>query len=932
MTDYKIKRQILITISISLTVIVCFAILGIYFVQRNNIEQHVSIISKAQQETFALHLESEASLLHTIIGFILEKDELQKIWLEQDRNKLLATTTSLLDEIKKRNNITHLYFHQTNSVNFLRVHNPARFGDLINRFTLKRCVETQAPTHGIELGPLGTFTLRVVHPWIINGKTIGYIELGEEISHLFPALQKQLDVQVIITIDKKHLIRQQWEEGMEMLGRTGDWDALPYCTIIDSTLKLWPDDLNNLKTFYTESHKKEVITTLGDRFYHGELLPLIDADDNLVGDVLVLCDTTEQIILLRQLVLGLAWFSSALLLCLFVFFYHYLGRVEKYISINEQENLKKQKELTSGNSKLQHEIHERIETEKMLQRSYQTQTVLNQFLHLSLESETLEELLKGFLDCLISLPFLELEPKGVVFLLQEEQNTKKLVLKAHTGVSEQLLEKCKEIPFNTCICGQTASTGKLIFTENINHCHDISFEDMKPHGHYSVPIMSGGHKVIGVFTINIKPHTPRNKKIEEILLAAASVAGGTIDRLSTELERKNLEIQLRQSQKMESIGTLASGIAHDFNNILTPILGYSQLILNKTTPESLEYDMQKSIISAAIRAKELVQQILLFSRQTEKSRKPTDMCAIAKEALKLLRSSLPNTIDMQVDTFPKNCFILADPTEIHQIIMNLCTNAHYAMIDHGGTLKIALSHETIDLDNEKLKQLNLTAGRFIVLKVADTGHGMDKQTKERVFDPYFTTREKSKGTGLGLSVVHGIVKTYNGAIFMESTPGQGTVFQIYFPIATTSPIKTKHSPHKSTENTPGGDERILCVDDEEEVVLLEKRILEELGYQVTTCTESTEAIQKFNKSPNKFDLVITDYTMPKMSGILLCQKIFTTRRDIPIILCTGFSDLISLEKANSLGFYDVLMKPIIRDTMASMVRTALDEQNKRSHP
>ena len=696
MTDYKIKRQILITISISLTVIACLAITGIYLIQRKNIEEHVSMVARVQQETFELHLESQARLLHTIIQFILDTKELQQPWLNRDRKELLRIAMPLYTEINRKYNITHFYFHQTDKINFLRVHQPPRYGDFIDRYTLKMCAEQQAPFHGIELGPLGTFTLRIVHPWIIDGQLAGYIEVGEEISYLTPALQKQLNINLILTIDKEHLDRKKWEEGLSMLGHTGDWDALPYCTIINSTLHLWPDDIATLKEYYDASPKDEPLSTsLGDRFYQGKFLPLVDASDHRVGDILVLCDTTDQILLLRNLVHGLAWFSSAMLLCLFAFFYLYLGKVESYISKNEQENIKKQKELVAGNIKLQHEIHERIETEKMLQRSYQTQTVLNQFLHLSLESDTLEELLKGFLDCLISLPFLELEPKGMVFLVREDNNAQALVLKAHTGIDDELAAKCKEIPFGTCICGRTASSGQLFFTQNIDHCHDIRHNGMDPHGHYSVPIMSGGHKVIGVFTINVKPDTLRNIKIEEILLAAASVAGGTIDRLSAEIERKSLETQLRQSQKMESIGTLASGIAHDFNNILTPILGYSQLIVSKTTPGTLEHDMQKSIISAATRAKELVQQILLFSRQTEKCRKETDICAVIGEALKLLRSSLPKTIDIKVDNFPKHCFVLADPTEIHQIIMNLCTNAHYAMLDRGGTLEIALFHETL---------------------------------------------------------------------------------------------------------------------------------------------------------------------------------------------------------------------------------------------
>lgn len=384
-------------------------------------------------------------------------------------------------------------------------------------------------------------------------------------------------------------------------------------------------------------------------------------------------------------------------------------------------------------------------------------------------------------------------------------------------------------------------------------------------------------------------------------------------------ERKKLESRIQQSQKMEAIGTLAGGIAHDFNNILFPIIGYTEMILEDAPEGSDLRENLHEVLSASLRAGDLVKQILAFSRQEEKELKPIKIQMVVKEAIKLMRASIPTTIDitLQVDN---NCgMVLADPTNIHQIVMNLMTNAYHAMEADGGTLTVGL-YEVI-LSAEDVTAFDLHPGTFVCFSVSDTGHGIVKHVLDRIFEPYFTTKTNGKGTGLGLSVVHGIVKSYKGDIRVYSEPGKGSVFHVYLPVINSQREETMMMNHLSVR---GGDEHILLVDDEEPILKMEKQMLERLGYQVTSRTSSLEALEAFRSSLNKFDLVITDMTMPNMTGDKLACEIKKIRKKIPVIVCTGFSEKMSGERAKALGIDEFLIKPIVRSDLAQKIRTVMD--------
>ncbi|MDM8535601.1 PAS domain S-box protein [Desulfobacterales bacterium HSG17] len=386
--------------------------------------------------------------------------------------------------------------------------------------------------------------------------------------------------------------------------------------------------------------------------------------------------------------------------------------------------------------------------------------------------------------------------------------------------------------------------------------------------------------------------------------------------VTLEIAMKN---KLRHSQKMEAIGTLAGGIAHDFNNILSPIMGFTELILLEIENDTLIYGNLSKVLKAAERAKELVRQILTFCRGGGKQElKPVCVKPVAEEVLKLLRASLPSTIEIR-QNIRSDLNVMSESTQIHQIIMNLCTNAAHAMRKAGGILEIRLEEVELGTDYTD-RQIDMKPGYYLRLTVSDTGKGILPDVKERIFEPFFTTKDKGEGTGMGLSVVHGIVKGYGGTITVYSEPGKGSTFNVFLPV-----INNADSSVNSRERLiMNGNERILFVDDEEYQVDMCKQMLEHLGYNVAVTTSSLKALSLFGKNPDDFDLVMTDMTMPNMTGDILAKKIMSLRPDIPIILCTGYNEQISKEKAKSLGIRGFVMKPVVMKEMAGIVRNLLD--------
>jgi len=436
-------------------------------------------------------------------------------------------------------------------------------------------------------------------------------------------------------------------------------------------------------------------------------------------------------------------------------------------------------------------------------------------------------------------------------------------------------------------------------------------------------VVNGKHK--GVLEIFLSQKLLNNdnvsylKENNDFIYNIVSKIEKVLESIEAKKENKKLEEQLFQSQKMESLGLLAGGIAHDFNNILFAIMGNTQIALYSLSEESQIRNYLNDALTAIIRAKEMVKQILAFSRQYEAQKKLVNVQLIVKDVLKLLKVSIPATITIRHNIDSNVGNILADSSQIHQIIMNIATNAFHAMEENGGILDVSLSQVEVNSDASKIDP-DIKQGKYIKLSISDTGNGISKDIIGKIFDPYFTTKEVGKGSGLGLAIVHGIVKNHKGSISVESQLGKGSVFTILFPVVEKTIDKTNET---KEDKLLLGNESILFVDDEESIANMMGMMLKRIGYKVEIRTSSVEALELFQSKPDHFDLVITDMTMPQMSGDKLTEKIREIRHDIPVIICTGYSKLMDKEKSQSMGVI-FLFKPIGFSDIAKNIRKALD--------
>jgi nitrogen-specific signal transduction histidine kinase/ActR/RegA family two-component response regulator len=392
--------------------------------------------------------------------------------------------------------------------------------------------------------------------------------------------------------------------------------------------------------------------------------------------------------------------------------------------------------------------------------------------------------------------------------------------------------------------------------------------------------------------------------------------------------RKQLEHRVRQAQKIEAIGTLAGGIAHQFNNILAIIRGYTELSYESLPENSVLKRNLQHVLTASDRARELVNQILIFSQKAKEGQKPLDINTIINDSLRLLQTSLPTNIELRQELESNAGFVLAEPNQIRQLIVNLCKNATHAIGKQNGVVRVSLKKVVLGPGNMSGSK-NLEPGLYIKLTVSDTGHGMEQKVKERIFDPFFTTKATGEGLGMGLAVIHGIVKTCGGDIQVESNPGKGTAFHLFFPcIDFEKKEPQKRKPSTITEPIPGGSERLLFVDDEEMLVDVHQEILERLGYNVAAVRSGLEALELFSEDPEIFDLVITDHAMPGMTGIELSRKLLKIRPEIPIILCTGLTKSTICQEAKDAGISEFVMKPIIMKDLDGLIRDVLKRNIK----
>ncbi|MDQ5984751.1 MAG: Sensor histidine kinase RcsC [Syntrophus sp. SKADARSKE-3] len=443
-------------------------------------------------------------------------------------------------------------------------------------------------------------------------------------------------------------------------------------------------------------------------------------------------------------------------------------------------------------------------------------------------------------------------------------------------------------------------------------------------------VFPGAFESVGRIMLNGEEHimliqAARIYNHRKEVIGAVQTAQDITERIRVQKEQEKLRSQLIHAQKMEAIGTLAGGIAHDFNNILAVIIGFSEMAVRHLPNVDITKSDLDKVLQASNRAKELVVHLLTLSRRAEVAYSPIAIESVIKETLKMLRAVIPTTIEIRMNLMSSGR-VMSNYTQIHQVLMNICINATHAMDEKGGGLEIRLDKENI-LDNAAARDLDLTAGPYMRISISDTGQGMTPEVMERIFDPYFTTKEMGQGTGLGLAVVSGIVKNHKGAIVCKSRLGVGTTFDIYLPELESDAATAKPSAEKLL---PGGTEDILIVDDDPLLVSMLKTMLEDLGYRVTAETSSIAALEIFKKAPDQFDLVITDMTMPVMTGDRLAQRLMDLRRDIPIILCTGYSERISKDLAGQLGIREFVMKPVNTSALAEIIRQVLESDKSNT--
>jgi PAS domain S-box-containing protein len=403
-----------------------------------------------------------------------------------------------------------------------------------------------------------------------------------------------------------------------------------------------------------------------------------------------------------------------------------------------------------------------------------------------------------------------------------------------------------------------------------------------------------------------------DKGIDSVLV----IARDTTAEKEAEAKRLALEERLRESQKLEAVGTLSGGIAHDFNNILAVILGNAELALDDTSKTSPVTQNLKNLRTAALRGRDLVRQILAFSRRSAQDRKEVMITPLVKETVKLLRSTISATVDIRVEVKAEHDYVLANPGQIQQVLVNLCTNAAQAMAD-GGAMTISLGNVTFQT-GDQLPEPGFRQSKYLVISVTDTGHGMDEATRQHIFEPFFSTRKPQGGTGLGLSVVYGIIKAHEGAVTVRSAPGKGSTFTVFLPLAESRAGTVREV---RTEELKGRG-RILFVDDEELVVEMAKEGLSRLGYEVRTETKPEKALKAFEENGN-FDVIITDQAMPGMSGMSLAKRLLEIRPDVPIILCTGYSAGMDEKTVKAAGIREFFMKPYTRTELSEIVARVL---------
>lgn len=823
------------------------------------------VAQNIQEHTFGPYKKRIVSLATT-------KEPVIAAFAKRDREQLQKTVALFYDTIKAENNFFHImHFSLPDGTTLLRMHLPEVYGDDISeiRPMVMQVHHDKKQLSGYEVGRKGLF-YRVIQPVFSDDKYIGSLEFGIRYQQLLEYLKKNVSPDVAIAIKKKN-----WEKADLVVAEkkdAGSYFLFPFNSDVFKNVK--GEIIDGAVGTQVEFDSK-TYSIISD-------IELQNHNQEPVAKVLVALDITSDLQDAKQFIINIIGLTLGLLFAAALVLHYSFGKLlSRIFNLN----------LSLSTSNLQ-----------LTEAKSYMENIISSMSDGLLVTDPDGRIILGnhTLAMLIGCELNELANRQLFDLFEQREQVKELF--------EKTKDKNGLVKSEVILCAANGhATPILLSISNLNLdeqnlqrqvCIVTDISDRKE----AERILKSAHDQLEL-RVEI-----RTRELAEINLALQK----EID------ERRRVEGELRQAQKMEAIGTLAGGIAHDFNNILTAIIGYAELA--KTTSDKTKIaPFLEEVLKAGTRAKDLVLQILTFSRQSKQEDRPVALPSIMKECLKLLRATIPTTIEITSEIDEECGLVLADPTQIHQIMMNLCTNAYQAMQEDGsGTLTVTLHKTEAGVD-----VADLSTGRYVKLEVCDTGPGMDPDTLERIFEPYFTTKEAGKGTGLGLAVVHGIVQRYGGQITVNSSSETGTCFTILLPCYDGDTEPTEIS--MNNEDLPvGGNEHILVIDDEKEISNLLNHMLSPMGYRITNMTDSAEALTWLQTNLHDIDLVITDMNMPKITGLDLAQIIIEMRADLPVILCTGYSDRINMQKAREIGLSGYLHKPLEKKVLVRAIRQAID--------
>lgn len=874
MKEISLKKRILAPLTLAIAVLLGGFIYNVYRSSFNEVTYDVERELESVDKLFAKQVEAESELISSIIELIKQDHHIRDAWLERDRARLLELCAPVLSDIKSKMQITHFYFHDANRVNFLRVYNPSRYGDIIDRTTLLKAETAGVKSSGIELGKLGTLTIRVVHPWIIDGQLSGFIEMGEDIDQIVEKLHDILGVELYVSIYKEYLKRADWQEGMALFERKGNWDQFPSSVVINNTREEIPKEFTEFlkkgRHQYMEM-EADLQLEIDNKFYRVGVIPIFDIADREIGDIVMLYDVTPRISSLRESVLITGFLCFLVGMCLFALFLKFIGTIElqldKYRNHLEELVQNRTEELTTSNFLLEEEIREHKATEKALVES--------------------EKRYRSFVQ----------DFKGIAF---RKDVTNKGHVFFHGAVEE--LTGYSERNFTT----GTVTWESIIHPDEHSRQRNIDRLTTEPNssfkGEYQIICKDGSLKWIFENIYNIS-----NEEGEPLFIE------GTLHDIT---ERKKLEEELKKTRNLESLGILAGGIAHDFNNLLTGIRGNISISKMNLEPESKAFEVLTRAEKATERASTLTQQLLTFSKGGEPIKMSTNITDLLKESISFVLSGsrVLSSYNISEELWPVD----VDRGQLGQVVHNLTLNALEAMPD-GGTLQVHAQNEVIEEDDT----VPLPPGRYVRLIFEDKGRGIEKNILHKIFDPYFTT--KKSGNGLGLSATYSIIRKHKGFIQVDSEPGQGTSISIYLPTSQESP----HQEVVAAKAILRGKGRILLMDDEEIIRDVVAESLTNIGYQVDVTQNGDETILCYleayeKKSP--YDAVILDLTIPGgKGGKETISELHRINPQAKVIVSSGYSQDPIMSDYKKYGFSGIVPKPFNMDELCEVLQEIIFE-------